>query len=181
MISMIAAMGKNRVIGKDNKMPWHLPADLKWFKQMTMNSPIIMGRKTYESIGKPLPGRFNIVLSRDKNLNINGCQVANSANQAIQIAESELQKHNTGDSQNTSTPHTGEKEIFITGGAYLYELFLPKADRLYLTLIDETFEGDTHFVDYDACEWDEVSRQDFQADDSNPHAYSFVILDRKVI
>ncbi len=180
MISMIAAMGKNRVIGKDNKMPWHLPADLQWFKRTTMNSPIIMGRKTYESIGRPLPGRLNIVLSRDQNLNINGCQVANSAAQAIQIAEHELQNTKDRKSQNASKPHKREREIFITGGAYLYELFLPKADRLYLTLIDETFEGDTHFADYDAYEWDEVSRQDFQADDTNPHAYSFVILDRKV-
>jgi len=168
---MIAAMGKNRVIGKDNKMPWHLPADLQWFKSTTMNSPIIMGRKTYESIGRPLPGRLNIVLSRDTHLTIDGCEVANSAGQAIQLAKKELQ-HTCLDDK--------PQEVFITGGAYLYELFLPKAERLYLTLIDEDFDGDTYFVDYDQYDWLQVCREDFPADDKNPHAYSFLTLDRKV-
>jgi dihydrofolate reductase len=182
MISMIAAMGKNRIIGKDNKMPWHLPADLQWFKRTTMNSPIIMGRKTYESIGRPLPGRLNIVLSRDPDLDIEGCRVANSAEDAIRIAEQHLNnvaKPAHDKHENNLKKHINNNEIFITGGAYLYELFLPKADRLYLTLIDETFEGDTYFADYDVDDWQEVSRQDFQADDNNPHAYSFVTLDRK--
>ena len=174
MISMIAAMGKNRVIGKDNKMPWHLPADLQWFKRTTMDSPIIMGRKTNESIGRPLPGRLNIVLSRNPALKIEGCEVASSAEHAIQIAENDLKTNNDNYSQNT------EKEIFITGGAYLYELFLPQADRLYLTLIDESFEGDTYFADYEVYDWQETSRQDFQPDNKNPYAYSFVTLDRKV-
>ncbi len=168
---MIAAMGKNRVIGKNNKMPWHLPADLQWFKSTTMNSPIIMGHKTYESIGRPLPGRLNIVLSRDTHLTIDGCEVANSAEQAIQLAKKELQH---------ACPEDKQQEVFITGGAYLYELFLPKAERLYLTLIDEDFDGDTYFVDYEQYDWQQVCRKDFPADDKNPHAYSFLTLDRKV-
>jgi dihydrofolate reductase len=136
-----------------------------------MNSPIIMGRKTYESIGRPLPGRLNIVLSRDTHLTIDGCEVANSAEQAIQLAKKELQH---------ACPEDKQQEVFITGGAYLYELFLPKAERLYLTLIDEDFDGDTYFVDYEQYDWQQVCRKDFPADDKNPHAYSFLTLDRKV-
>ena len=179
MISMIAAMGKNRVIGKDNKMPWHLPADLQWFKSTTMNSPIVMGRKTYESIGRPLPGRLNIVLSRDPELTIEGCEVVNSAEQAIQLAQADIAKSNQDADNKDPDSQTKAKEIFITGGAYLYELFLPKAKRLYLTLIDEVFEGDTYFADYEAFDWEELTRQDFQADDKNPHDYAFVVLERR--
>ncbi len=167
MISMIAAMGKNRVIGKNNKMPWHLPADLQWFKKITINSPVIMGRKTYQSIGRPLPERLNIVLTRDADLELTGCQVANSVEQALEIAKAYTRKDDNP-----------AEEIFITGGAYLYELFLPKAERLYLTLIDEDFCGDTYFPDYQAFDWKQLSRVDFEADEKNPYAYSFVMLER---
>lgn len=160
-LSMIAAMGKDRVIGKDNDMPWHLPADLQHFKKTTLGSPIIMGRKTYDSIGRPLPGRLNIILSRNTNLKIEGCSVVNSLEDAIGLAEK-----------------TDASEIFITGGAHLYDKFLEDADRLYLTLIDEKFEGDTYFPDYTQFNWQEVAKESYKADDKNPHAYSFVILDK---
>ncbi len=156
---MIAAMAKDRVIGKDNKMPWHLPADLQHFKKTTMNSPIIMGRKTYDSIGRPLPGRLNIVLSRDTDLKIDGCSVVNSPQQALEL---------TADAE----------QVFITGGAYLYEHFLEQADRLYLTLIDASFDADTYFPDYSQYDWKESEREDFTADEKNPHNYSFITLDR---
>ena len=158
---MIAAMGKNRVIGKDNDMPWHLPADLQHFKKTTLGSPIIMGRKTYDSIGRPLPGRLNIILSRNAKLVIKGCSVVNSLEDAIGLAK-----------------ETGASEIFITGGAHLYDNFLEKTDRLYLTLIDEDFEGDTYFPDYTQFTWKETARDEHQADEKNPHAYSFVTLDK---
>ena len=160
-LSMIAAMGKNRVIGKDNDMPWHLPADLQHFKKTTLGSPIIMGRKTYDSIGRPLPGRLNIILSRNANLEIEGCSIVNSFDEAIALAEE-------GKSD----------EVFITGGAHLYNTFLEKADRLYITLIDEEFEGDTYFPDYTQLNWLEVSREDHLADNKNMHDYSFITLDR---
>lgn len=162
-ISMIAAMGKNRVIGLDNKMPWHLPADLQWFKKVTLGCPIIMGRKTYESIGRPLPGRLNIILSRNDQLNIEGCSVVNSLDDALTLAK---------EADNT------KEEIFITGGAHLYNKFLSTTDRLYLTLIDEEFDGDTFFPDYSELNWETVSEVSNQADDKNPYPYTFVTLDR---
>lgn len=160
-LSMIAAMGKGRVIGKDNNMPWHLPADLQHFKKTTLGSPIIMGRKTYDSIGRPLPGRLNIILSRNTKLVIEGCSIVNSLEDAIDLAGK-----------------TDASEIFITGGAHLYNKFLENTDRLYLTLIDEEFKGDTYFPDYTQFNWKEVTKENYKADDKNPHAYSFVTLDR---
>ena len=160
-LSMIAALGKNRVIGNKNKMPWHLPADLQFFKKTTMGKPIIMGRKTYDSIGRPLPGRLNIVLSRDENLTIDGCTVVNSLQEAMLAAEDQ-----------------DSDEIFITGGAYLYNTYLADADRLYLTLIDEEFEGDTFFPDYTQYDWKQIRKQTYRADVQNLFAYSFVTLDR---
>ncbi len=163
-ISMIAAMGNNRVIGLNNTMPWHLPADLKWFKNTTFGCPIIMGRKTYDSIGLPLPGRLNIILSRNKELKIKGCNVVNSLEEALQLAKQE---------DNPS------QEIFITGGAHLYNKFLNDADRLYLTLIEEDFEGDTFFPDYTQLNWHEVDKITHPADDKNPYSYTFITLDRE--
>jgi dihydrofolate reductase len=161
---MIAAMGKNRVIGLNNEMPWHLPADLKWFKKTTLGSPIIMGRKTYDSIGFPLPGRLNIILSRNKQLKIKGCHVVSSLDAALKLAKNE---------------DNPTQEIFITGGSYLYNKFLEDADRLYLTLIDNNFEGDTFFPDYTQLKWHEVDKIKHLADDKNPHNYTFITLDRE--
>lgn len=158
-LSMIVAMGKNRVIGIDNKMPWHLPADLQWFKKTTLGSPIIMGRKTYDSIGRPLPGRLNIILSRNADLEIEGCTVVNTLSDALDAAK-------------------GADEVFITGGAHLYEKFLQDADCLYLTMIDAKFAGDTFFPDYTQYAWKEIDRIDNPADEKNPYPYSFVTLER---
>ncbi len=161
---MIAAMSEQRrVIGKDQEMPWHLPADLAFFKKTTLGSPIIMGRKTYESIGKPLPDRLNIVVTRNPELKIRGCEVVTSPTQALQIARKESNQ---------------SKELFITGGSHLYTHFLPQADRLYLTLIDADVEGDTLFPDYKQYQWHQVERIDHRADDKNIYPYSFVTLDR---
>lgn len=156
---MIAAIARNRVIGKDNKMPWHLPADLQFFKKCTLGYPVIMGRKTYESIGRPLPGRLNIILSRNKKLLIEGCTVVNSLENALLVADE-------------------ADEVFIIGGSHLYNKFLEKADRLYLTLIDEEFEGDTFFPDYTQFNWKQIQKHSYMADDKNPHPYTFLTLER---
>jgi len=158
MISLIAAMTRNRVIGKDNAMPWHLPADLAHFKRVTMGKPVIMGRNTYESIGRPLPGRKNIVISRRSDYSPEGCIVVNSVDAAIEQANSE--------------------EVMIIGGGQLYAELLPRADRLYLTLIDAELEGDTQFPDYSVYAWKELERERHEPDEKNAYAYEFVTLER---
>lgn len=159
-IAMIAAMAADRVIGKDNKMPWHMPADLQHFKAVTLGKPVVMGRKTFESIGKPLPGRRNLVLSRTKPQDIAGVEWINSVDEALALL-------------------AGAPEIMIIGGAELYRQCLPIADRLYLTLIDAQLDGDTHFPDYSANEWQTVSEQRSAADERNPYAYRFITLERR--
>lgn len=159
-ISMIVAMANHRVIGLDNKMPWHLPADLQYFKKTTLGKPVIMGRKTYDSIGRALPGRLNIVVSRDPNLSIAGVTCVTSVEQALQTA-------------------AGVEEVMIIGGATIYEHFLPVANRLYLTFIDLETKGDTHFPDYlTQGEWEKVSSEHYLADEKNAHNLEFVTLDR---
>lgn len=158
-LSAIVAMASNRVIGKDNALPWHLPADFKHFKSVTMGSPIVMGRKTYESIGRPLPGRRNVVISRDTSYSVEGCDVFHAPEAAIETL-------------------SGEEEVFIIGGATLYSLFLPQVQRLYLTVVQAEFDGDTRFPELDDARWREVAREDHKADDINKYDYSFVTLDR---
>ena len=159
-VSMIVAMAENRVIGLDNKMPWHLPADLQFFKRVTLGKPVIMGRKTYQSIGRPLPGRKNIVLSRDTELVIEGVECVQTLEQAQKLV---------GDVD----------EVMIIGGATIYEQFLSQADRLYLTFIDLDTEGDTHFPDYQSMsEWKESEREVHLKDEKNGYDYQFVTLDR---
>jgi len=158
-ISIIAAMADNRVIGINNQLPWNLPADMKWFRQQTMGKPVLMGRKTYDSIGRPLPKRRNIVISRDESLKIEGCEVVNSADAAFQLC-------------------TDEKEVMIIGGASFYEQTLPQADRLYLSLIHSEIKGDAWFPMIDFNQWQEVERIDHVADKVNAFDYSFLILER---
>lgn len=166
-LAMIVAMAKNNVIGLDNDMPWHLPADLQWFKKTTLGSPIIMGRKTYESIGRPLPGRLNIILSRDSSLSIEGCTVVNSIEDAMRAAEDA--------NQASDNP---KEEVFITGGSHLYNTFLEQADTLYITLIDAKLEGDTFFPDYTQYNWQEIHKSEHPADDKNPYSLTFLKLER---
>lgn len=154
IISLIAAMGRNRIIGKNNSLPWKLPADMKRFKELTMGKPVVMGRKTFESIGKPLPNRTNIIITRDKNYNAQGCIVVHSLNEALEAAK--------GD------------EIMVAGGEQIFREFLPKAKRMYLTFIDEDFDGDAYFPEYNENEWKEI-RKEKHSDDYN---YIFVDLER---
>ena len=162
-ISLIVAMANNRVIGLDNKMPWHLSADLKKFKSITMGSPILMGRKTYESIGRPLPGRTNMIISRNLDYQQEGCLVFNDLNTALETA-----------SQST-------KEVFIIGGSDLYKAILPLANVIYLTLINKDFQGDTFFPEIDFNEWSEVAREDIKDDPSVYFSYSFLKLEKTTL
>lgn len=160
-VSMIVAMSQNRVIGKNNQLPWHLPADLKHFKHLTMGHPIIMGRKTYESIGKPLPGRDNIILTHDTNFEAPGCIVVTSIDEAIESADLEEQK-----------------EIFIIGGAGIYQQLLARTERIYLTLVHHHFDGDTFFPELDKKTWLEKQSVNHLADEANVYPYSFLIYEK---
>ena len=160
-INLIVAMAKNRVIGIDNKMPWHLPADFAWFKRHTLGHPVIMGRKTFESIGKPLPGRRNLVVSRNPDWHAGGCDVFNSLDAAL-----------------ASTATTAQ--VFVIGGASLYAAALQIADRIYLTEVDVTLVGDTWFPALESTQWHELSREHRDADEKNAYAMDFTILDRVI-
>jgi dihydrofolate reductase len=161
-IAAIVAMDQNRCIGKDNEIPWYLPADLQYFKKTTIGHPVIMGRKSFRSIGRPLPKRTNIVVSRDPFFIANGVLTALSIDEAVKLAMSEQ-----------------PEEIFIIGGGHIYAQTTDLWDRLYLTEVEGNFEGDTHFPELDMSEWTEVWREAHPADEKNPHAWQFVILDRK--
>ena len=164
-IAMIWGMSRNRTIGRNNALPWHLSEDLKYFKRVTMGKPIIMGRKTWESIGRPLPGRSNIVISRDPNYSAEGIKVVGTLEEAISLAES-------------IALIDGADEVVVIGGAQIYALTLPIADRLYMTQVHAEVEGDAFFPQFDLTQWHEVGREDFSAAGPNPYDYSFVVLER---
>ncbi len=159
ILSLIVAVSRNRVIGHQGKLPWHLPADLRHFKQMTWGKPVLMGRVTHHSIGRPLPGRHNIVLSRDPDYSAAGCCVVNSVQQGVQAAGT-------------------APELMVIGGAELYRQTLPLAQRIELTEVDVTLPGDRYFPMLDPQLWREVWRCEHSADDRNPYAYRFIRLER---
>ncbi|MCW2476050.1 MULTISPECIES: type 3 dihydrofolate reductase [unclassified Symbiopectobacterium] len=159
MISLIAALAVDRVIGMENAMPWHLPADLAWFKRQTLNKPIIMGRNTFRSIGQPLPGRKNIVVSSHAGDDERVTWVS-TLEAALEAAE-------------------GAEEVMVIGGGSIYQQMLPQASRLYLTHIDAEVEGDTHFPEYEPDAWSSVFSEFHDADEKNSHSYCFEILERR--
>ncbi|TKI08723.1 type 3 dihydrofolate reductase [Martelella alba] len=159
IISLIAALAVDRVIGLENGMPWHLPADLAWFKRNTLNKPVIMGRRTYESLGRPLPGRRNIVLSRHPGAD-KGIIWTGTINEALAAA---------GDAG----------EVMVIGGGSVYQQCLPRAQRLYLTHIDAEIDGDTYFPDYEPDEWQSTFSEFHDADVKNSHSFCFEILERR--
>ncbi len=161
MITLIAATAKNKALGKDNDLIWHLPADLKRFKQVTSGNYIIMGRNTFESIGKPLPNRTSIIVTRNPNYFKDGCLIANSLEEAIEL--------------------TKGANAFIIGGAQIYKEALTKniVDRLDITIVHENFEADAFFPEIDMTVWKEVAREDFKADDKNKYDYSFVSYEKR--
>lgn len=159
IISIIVAMDKKGVIGHKGDLPWRLSADLKHFKAITMGKPLIMGRKTYESIGRPLPGRKNIVVTHSQAFTATGCTVVHSLEEAFQVA--------------------GEvDEVMIMGGSGIYDQSLARAERLYLTEVHADVEGDVYFPDFDKNVWKELEREEHNADEKNEFDYSFVVLER---
>ncbi|RLQ95179.1 dihydrofolate reductase [Falsibacillus albus] len=161
MISFIWAMDENRLIGSGNRLPWRLPEDLKFFKNTTMNHPIVMGRKTFESIGKPLPGRINIILTKDKTYKKEGCIVMNNKSQLLDWIESQ------------------EKEVFITGGSEIFKQLMDEVDSLYVTKIYSSFEGDTYFPVMDWCGWKAVWAKKGIKNEKNPYDYEFYKYKKK--
>jgi dihydrofolate reductase len=159
IISMIAALSNNRVIGRDNALPWHLPEDLKYFKRVTMGKPLLMGRKTYQSIGRPLPGRTSIVLTRQPDFKAPGVVVVNTPEQALGKARL-----------------LDADELMVIGGEDVYRTMLPLAQRLYLTRLDIDVAGDAYFPQLESGLWRELSRQDIAAGEETC-AYSFVVLE----
>ncbi|MBA9086613.1 dihydrofolate reductase (trimethoprim resistance protein) [Fontibacillus solani] len=160
-ISLIAAMDRNRVIGKENDIPWRIPNDWQYVKKTTEGHPIILGRKNFDSIGKALPGRRNIILSRDIKLTIEGCEIAHSIKDVFDLCKN-------------------EDEIFIFGGEQIYKMFMPYVEKMYITKIHHEFEGDTFFPEIDVDEWKEVSVEKGIQNDRNPYIYYFHVYERIV-
>lgn len=160
IVTLIVAVAEHGVIGQGNALPWHLPGDLQRFKALTLGKPIIMGRKTFDSIGRPLPGRSNIVISRQPELRLPGCVVVASLPAALTAA-------GTAD------------EVMIIGGAEIYRQALPLAQRIYLTRVHAAIPGDAVFPALDAAQWRELVREDYSADERHAYAYSFVTLERR--
>jgi len=159
-VSIVVATDANGGIGLGGSLPWRLPEDLRRFKALTMGSPVIMGRKTWNSIGRPLPGRHNIVVSRQAGLAIDGCTVVDSLHSALAAAGPAA-------------------EVFVIGGAEIYRLAIPIADTMYVTRVHATVGADTFFPAFDAAAWEEVAREEHPADDSHAHAISFVTFKRR--
>lgn len=162
-ISLIVAVSRNGVIGIDNQLPWHLPEDLKYFKSVTMGKPIIMGRKTFDSIGRPLPGRTNIVITRDSSWQAEGVEVARTLAQAMTLGQ-------------LACAQADVDEAMVIGGEQIYRMTLPAADRLYLTEVQAEVEGDAFFPEFDTKDWHQVSEQLPEVTDT--HGYRFVVLER---
>ena len=160
-LSVIVAVSADGVIGRDNSLPWRLPADLQRFKCLTLGHHLLMGRKTFESIGRALPGRTTVVITRRGDWSAEGVAVAHSVDDAVEIARS-----------------AGESEAFVAGGAEIYRQTLSRADRLYVTRIHAPFEGDTHFPELEESAWHVTSSEDREPDDRNPHPYTFTVYDR---
>lgn len=162
LISLIAAMDRHRLIGANNQMPWHLPADLKYFKRLTLGKPIVMGRKTFESLGKPLPGRTNIVVSRYPE----------------RFSEQAVSVYPSWEAVRQHCQAQFEREVMVIGGSQLFEAVLPVAHRLYITRIDHEFVGDRYFPSWDQEIWRCVSRESHEVDDKNPYPYCFEVWER---
>ncbi len=162
IVSMIVAAAEGNVIGVGNRLPWHLPADLARFKSLTMGHHLIMGRRTWEAIGRPLPGRTSVVVSRREHLELEGAVVVSTIDAALALARK-----------------AGDDEAFVIGGGEIYRAAMAQADRIYLTRIHGAFEGDTFFPAIEEGEWSETGSEGFESDSRNPYDYEFVLLERR--
>ena len=158
IVTIVVAIAENYAIGKNNQLLWHMPADLKHFKQITSGHTVIMGRRTYDSVGKPLPNRRNIIITR-QDITIPGCEVVKSVDEALGLC-------------------AGEEEVFIVGGAEIYKLTMDQTDRIYLTIVHHSFDADTVFPEIDYMQWKETAREDHQPDEKHKYSYSFITLER---
>ena len=165
-LSVIVAAAENGVIGSNNALPWHLPDDLRYFKRVTMGKPLVMGRRTFESIGRPLPGRTNIVISRNPHFRADGVRVAASLDAALRLARSVAQAD-------------GVDELLVIGGAQIYAEAIPRADRLYLTRVHAAVDGDAFLPPIDWRDWQETGRERHRGSATNPYDYSFVVYERR--
>lgn len=165
IVALIAAVADNRVIGRDGRLPWYLPGDLKYFRAVTMGKPVVMGRKTWESMNRPLPGRTNIVITRRAGYRAEGARVVPDLQSALELAQQ-------------VAAADGVDEILVIGGAEIYRMALPLADRLYLTEVHAAVEGDVYFPEWDRSRWQEVSRDRQPPKDDAGHGYSFVVYER---
>lgn len=166
IISLLVAMSRNRVIGRDNALPWHLPEDLRFFKRVTMGKPVVMGRTTYDSIGKPLVDRENIVITRNPDFDADGVHIVNSIEEALAL------------SVQLAAPEQ-DPEIMVIGGGQIFEQTLPIAHRIYLTQINADIDGDVYFPQFSRDQWHEVARENMPATEKNPFTWSFLILERE--
>ena len=162
MLNILVAADENNGIGKNNQLLWHLPADLKNFKQLSMGHAVVMGRKTYDSIGKPLPNRRNIVITRQADLNIHGCQVVHSLQQALDACKN-------------------DGTVFIIGGAEIYHQAILFCNTIFLTRVHHQFEADTFFPEIDPAIWEEIEKKDYPADAKHKVPYSFLVYKKKVV
>ena len=153
-------MDENRAIGYNNKLPWSLPSELRYFRETTKGKPVIMGRRTFESIGRPMPERLNIIVTRDRNYKAGNCIVVNNVEDALKAAK-------------------GSSEVMVIGGAEIYRLFFPAANRLYITKVHGTFEADTYFPEFNEHEWVKVREQFVEKDSENSHSYTIMVFERK--
>ncbi|WP_257285897.1 dihydrofolate reductase [Endozoicomonas sp. SESOKO1] len=176
-LALIAAVADNNAIGINNKMPWYLPGDLRYFKAVTMGKPIIMGRKTFDSLKKPLPGRTNIVITRDHDWHHEGVNVVHSLDDAIALAEALIVAEALLVAEATA-PINANEEIMVIGGQQIYQQAIDQADRLYLTRVYQSFDGDAFFPEINQQQWREVSREDTQSEDDPPLTFSYLVLDR---
>jgi dihydrofolate reductase len=158
MIALVAAIARNQVIGQHGQMPWHLPADLAYFKQLTLGHSVVMGRKTFESIGKPLPNRENVIITKNMGYQKEGCLILHSMDEACAFCAG--------------------RETFIIGGAQIYQEFFSYADRLYITFIDEVFSGDSFFPEFDEKRWRLVSKTKGEQNEQNPYDYYFLVYEK---
>lgn len=159
-VVIIVAMDIRGLIGDNNSLPWRLPADLRYFNKLTIGKTLLMGRKTYESIGRPLPGRKNIVVTSNTDYHVDGCTVASSLERALCVVSNDT------------------KEIMVIGGASLYKQFLPIVNRVYITHVNAELEGNIWFPNWDTNQWREIKRENYASDDKNRYSYSFVVYDK---
>lgn len=159
IVTLIVAASTNDVIGRNGRLPWHLPEDLRHFRELSLGKAVIMGRRTHEAIGRPLPGRRNIVISRQPDLHLDGCEVVGSPEAALALVE-------------------GDNEVMIIGGELVYRQFLPRANRLHLTRVHVTVEGDTFLPSLDTAEWRVAGEQDYPANDARPLGFTFISFER---